>query len=150
MNPREIMQMIQSFAKNLESNLEAIWCMVKLQKRLLSFKEIEFGRLPEELNPETLKSVDQLQYNAEGATEAGKQFIVEVRKNAGYYPRDGWISNTGEEPFKYILTGVRDDSVTNPLTIYPNQSHAIRSPISKVTITPLTISAVAAWQLSVN
>jgi hypothetical protein len=135
MNPIQIFQTIQSFQEKLHENL----CqLVKINK----YNALEFGEINQAFVP---RSADKLQYVKEGKTTT--ELNVDVRGGSGYYPRDGYVANLGDDPFQVILVGTRGQSTT-AFTITPNTSYAINSPIESVKIIPVN-SLTAFYQVSV-
>lgn len=130
-----ISTLIDDFKKSLFDNL----CQLLKMNR---YNALEFGDISETFVP---RSADKLQFVKEGKTTA--QLDVDVRGGSGYYPRDGYVANLGDDPFQVILVGTRGQS-TSAFTITPNTSYAINSPIEEVKIIPVN-SLTAFYQVSV-
>jgi hypothetical protein len=127
--PEIIAKLNQSFAENLNA-LKCIYGQAKRQER---YSELEFGRIGDgEL---VVRSVDALQFVDEATVT--QDVTVDVRQGSGYFPRDGYVANLGDNPFMCVLVGATSDRITAKFTVVPGTSYAIRSPISAVKIFPI-------------
>lgn len=130
---------VSNIIENFKQSLADNYCqLLKLNK----YNSLEFGDINENFVP---RSADKLQFVKEGKTAIALD--VDVRGGSGYYPRDGYVANLGDDPFQVILVGTRGQS-TSAFTITPNTSYAINSPIEEVKIIPVN-SLTAFYQVSV-
>jgi hypothetical protein len=134
-NLSQIMQIIGEFQKGLQENL----CQLQL---LVKYATLEHGQIPDNFQK---RSANKLQYVKEDTVTVNTS--VKVREGGGYYPRDGYIANLGENPFQVILVG-ENNQRTSKFTISPNVAYAIRSPIEQIEILPVA-SLPAFYQVSV-
>jgi hypothetical protein len=139
MNIVEIMNMVGQFKNSLADNLKVLECIFKEIKLVRRFNELEFGRLRDEVESEARDS-DQLPYIFEDTLT--DQHTEDLHEALGYYGRDGFVANLGDDPFQIVLVGKRSGNQTSKFTVPPSTSYAIKSPISKVIIYPVAATAV--------
>jgi hypothetical protein len=134
-NVQQIINMVQAFQDGLQKNL----CVLE---KLLEYNKLEFGEIAKGFQT---RSADKLQAVFEGSVTTETE--IKLRDSTNYYPRDGFVANIGDEPFKVVLVGTRGQN-TAPITIPPNVSYAIISPIDYIKIQPIG-GLPAAYQVSV-
>jgi hypothetical protein len=130
MIPPFVQNIITGFQNALTENTKKLTCVDEKLGLLVTYQQLDLGKLGEDFKP---RDANKLQYVREDTVNG--EVELKIRDDAGYYPRDGYIANMGDEPFKVILFGVSTGDQTREFTVPPNVSYAIRSPISKIKIT---------------
>jgi hypothetical protein len=125
-----VQKIIDDFQKALSGNTEKLSCVDAKLGMLIKYQQLDLGKISEDFTP---RDANKLQYVREGTVNG--EVELKIRDDAGYHPRDGYIANMGDEPFKVILFGVTTGDQTSEFTVPPSVSYAIRSPISKIRIT---------------
>lgn len=128
--PPFVQNILDQITKALAGNTAKLDCVEKKLNEINRYQQIELGKLGE-FSP---RDANKLQFVKEKNVTEIEEILV--RDESGYYPRDGYIANLGDEPFKVILYGVRTDQTTTEFTITSNTAYAIRSPVSKIKILP--------------
>lgn len=142
--PPFVQKILDDFQKTINGNTEKLNCLETKMGLILKYNELEFGKI----NPDgfSVRDANKLQFVREKSITAEE--VLDVRQDSGYFPRDGYIANLGDDSFKVILFGIAADQTTSEFTITPSTSYAIRSPVGKIKIIPLA-STTAFYQVSV-
>jgi hypothetical protein len=140
--PPFVQNILDQITRALAGNTAKLDCLEKKLNEINRYQQLELGKLGE-FSP---RDANKLQFVKEATVNEPTD--VNIRDEGGYFPRDGYIANLGDDSFKIILYGTRADQTTGEFTITPNTSYALRSPIGKIKIIPIGGNS-AFYQVSV-
>lgn len=149
--PPFVQQIFNSLTEKLDGNLKELRCIWEQLSLANKYNAFSLGALPEVDDLGSNRNFYRVPFVREAgtakATEITQRILVPVRRDAGYYPRDGSIANLGDEEFQFIVTS--KDNNSERVTCLPGTNYTISTPVKEITILELNNNP-ARYQIYLN